>query len=98
MHAHVVNSCVGVRRERVRGGKGQAAAVVEGSAFAADFERALWVLARRRRVLVVGVGVLELPMAVAGRIAGMTPGEAYREYEDACIRVFAVMERGGYAA
>jgi hypothetical protein len=72
--------------------------VVEGSAFAADFERAVWVLSARRRVLIVGVAVLELPMAVAGRIAGMTPGEAYCEYEAACIRVFAVMERNGYAA
>lgn len=75
-----------------------AARIRDGAAFAADFERALWGLSQRRRVLVVGVALMQLGIVRAGRIAGMTAGQAYREYEDACIRVFAVMERGGYEA
>lgn len=86
------------KRERVMGGRGCAAAISEDAAFAADFERAVYGLSRGRRVLVIGVALLGLAIARAGKIASFAPGECYRAYEEACVEIYREMVAGGYEA
>lgn len=98
LHVRVNTTWGGMKREGTAGGRGCAAAISDGAAFGADFERALFHLTRAGRMMVLGVACLGLPIALAGKIAGFGSGCCYRLYEDACVGIYHEMSEGGYGA